>query len=195
MSHIETRFGVPKVLPPPSSRELRGYMTFSCMGLFALLIGLFPGLRPSPHWALPLAVSWLALPVVGLYRFLNRGRREQASTPTASGTRPQVTAYAVVMIGIGIAFWSWARHLEVQSPVILGTLLVIEGLGCVIVSLTDWWRLSHAGVSLGLIAGGVLVPMVGELSVAVPVGGAFMVGSMVSAAVLYWQLCHQPTPV
>jgi len=193
MSHIETSFGVPKALPPLSGRELKGYMTFGCMGLFVLLIGLFPGLRPSPEWALPFAASWLALPVVGLYRFLTRSRREQASTPAASGTRPQVTAYAIVMIGVGIAFFFWARHLNVPSPVILGTLLIIEGLGGVIVSLTDWWRLSHAGVSLGLIAGGVLLPLVGELSVAVPVGGAFMVGSMVSAAILYCQLRHQST--
>ena len=193
MSHIETRFGVPKALPPLSIRELRGYMTFGCMGLFVLLIGLFPGLRPSPQWALPLAASWLALPVVGLYRFLTRSRREQAPTPAASGTRPQVAAYAIVMIGVGIAFFFWARHLEIPPPVILGTLLIIEGLGGVIVALTDWWRLSQAGMSLGLITGGFLLPLVGKLSVAVPVGGAFLVGSMVSAAVLYWQLRHQPT--
>jgi hypothetical protein len=65
---------------------------------------------------------------------------------------------------------------------------LIEGLGAAIVSLTEWWRLSHIGLSLGLMAGGFLLPLVEKTLMAVPVGGAFLLGSLVSAAILYWQV-------
>jgi hypothetical protein len=94
------------------------------------------------------------------------------------------------MVAVGFAFYFWAKHLGVSSPVIFGSLLLIEGLGGVIVSLTEWWRLSHIGVSLGLMAAGFLLPFVDKTAVAVPVGGAFLIGSLVSAAILYWQLRH-----
>ena len=64
-----------------------------------------------------------------------------------------------------------------------------------IVSMTEWWRLSHIGLSSGLIAGGFLLPLTGKLSAGVPVGGAFFLGSLLSAGILYWQLHkHETTP-
>jgi len=98
------------------------------------------------------------------------------------------------MVGAGIGFYFWARQLGVSSPVIFGSLLIIEGLGGVIVSLTEWWRLSHLGVSLGLMLGGFLLPFADKTSVAVPVGGALLVGSLLSAAILYCQLRQQEAP-
>src|SRR4030095_3673468 len=92
------------------------------------------------------------------------------------------------MVAVGVGFLLWARHLGIPSPVILGCLLVIEGLGGVIVSLTEWWRLSYIGMSLGLMAGGFCLPFVDRASAAVPVGAAFLLGSLLSAGVLYWQL-------
>jgi hypothetical protein len=41
------------------------------------------------------------------------------------------------MLAAGVGFFIWARQLRVPSPVILGSLLIIEGLGGVIVSLTE----------------------------------------------------------
>jgi hypothetical protein len=105
-----------------------------------------------------------------------------------SGTRTQVGLYTVVMIGVGVGFFVWARHLGVAEPIIFGSLLLIEGLGGLIVSLTEWWRLSHLGVSSGLMAGGFLLPFMDKTSAAVPVGGAFLLGSLLSAGILYWQL-------
>jgi hypothetical protein len=92
------------------------------------------------------------------------------------------------MVTAGVSFFIWARHLGVPSPVIFGSLLIIEGLGGVIVSLTEWWRLSHIGGSLGLMVGGFFLPFVGKVSMGVPVGGAVLVGSLLSSAILYWQL-------
>jgi hypothetical protein len=92
------------------------------------------------------------------------------------------------MIGVGVGYFLWARHLNLPSSVSLATLLIIEGVGGAIVSLTEWWRFSHLGIALGLIVGGFLLPFADASSVAVPVGGAFLVGSLASAAILHWQL-------
>jgi hypothetical protein len=192
MNDIPLTFGLPDTLPAPVRREIGGCFVFAAMGLFVLLIGLFPGIRPPPQMALPLVVCILALPAWGLYRFFARQRRTKVKTPAerAKGTSTQVGIYAVVMVGAGIGFFVWARHLGVPSPIIFGSLLIIEGLGGVIVSLTEWWRLSHIGVSFGLVIGGFLLPLANTVSVGVPVGGAFLLGSLLSAGILSWQFRH-----
>src|SRR5262249_21678268 len=147
-------------LPALGRREIRGCFIFAAMGLFVLLVGLFPGVRPPPHLALPLALCVLVLPAWSLYRFFERQRRTKVKTSAerAKGTSTQVCVFVIAMLAAGIGFFVWARHLGVSSPVVLGSLLIIEGLGGVIVSLTEWWRLSHIGVSLGLMVGGFLLP-------------------------------------
>ena len=138
----------------------------------------------------PFAICCLAVPAWGLLRFLTRKSRADAQKreQRASVTATQVGLYTIVMVGVGVGFFLWARHLGVASSVIFGTLLLIEGLGGVIVSLTEWWRLSHIGLASGLMAGGFLLPFVDKTSVAVPVGAAFLLGSLLSAGILYWQL-------
>lgn len=192
MNPISTTFGIPDTLPPLGRRELRGCFVFAGMGLLVLLIGLFPNLRPPPRMALPLALCWLALPAWGIFRYLTRKQHLDVMIPAerARGTSTQVGLYAVIMVGAGFGFFFWARHLGVSAPVIFGALLLIEGLGGVIVSLTEWWRLSHIGFSSGLMAGGFLLPLVDKTSVAVSAGGMFLLGGLVSAAILYWQLCR-----
>lgn len=141
MRPIPTTFGIPDTLPPLSRRDLRGCLVFGGMGLFVLLLGLFPNLRPPPRAALPLVICWLALPAWGLFRFLKGKSRTdvQRRGKRASGTSTQVGLYTLVMVGVGVGFFLWARHLGVASSVIFGALLLIEGLGGVIVSLTEWW--------------------------------------------------------
>ena len=187
---MPTTFGIPDTLPPLSRRDLRGCFVFGGMGLFVLLLGLFPHLRPSPRLALPLAICWLALPAWGLFRFLTGKSRanHEAREKRANGTRTQVSLFTFIMLGVGFGFFFWAKQLGVASAVIVGSLLVIEGLAGVIVSMTEWWRVSHIGTSSGLMAGGFLLPFVGKLSVGVPVGGAFFLGSLLSAGILYWQV-------
>jgi len=137
-----------------------------------------------------LPLCYLVLAGWGLFRFLKRKPTIAVAKPEkrTTGTSIQVGIFTVVMIGVGFSFFFWARHLGVASPVIFGSLLLIEGLGAAIVSLTEWWRLSHIGLSLGLMAGGFLLPCVAKTSVAIPVGGAFLVGSLLSAGILYWQM-------
>lgn len=190
MKDIPLTFGIPDTLPPLSRRDLRGCFVFGGMGLFVLLLGLFPNLRPPPHAALPLALCWLALPAWGLFRFLTRkpGTEIQKREKRRSGTSTQVGLFALIMMSVGVGFFVWARHLGVASPVIFGSLLLIEGLAGVIVSLTEWWRLSHIGLSSGLMIGGFFLPLVDKTSVGVPVGGAFLLGSLLSAWILYWQV-------
>lgn len=190
MNDNSFRFGFPNTLPPLGRRELRGTLVFAGMGLFVLLVGLFPDLRPPPSAALPLALCWLALPAWGIFKFLTRtpSTAQQKSDLPTSGTRTQVGLFTIFMVGVGVGYFFWARRLGVSPPIIFGSLLLIEGLGGVIVSLTEWWRLSHLGVSMGLVAGGFLLPLMNTTSVAVPVGGAFMIGSFVSTGILYWQM-------
>jgi hypothetical protein len=192
MNDIPITFGIPNTLPPLTRRELRGCCVFGGMGLFVLLVGLFPHFRPPPRFALPIALCLLALPAWGLFRFLTRKPRTavEAQEKRTSGTSTQVGLFSLIMVAVGVAFFLWARHLGVASPVIFGSLLLIEGLGGIIVSLTEWWRLSHIGISSGLVAGGFLLPFVDKASVAIPVGGAFLLGSLLSAAILSWQLHH-----
>ena len=161
MKPIPTTFGLPDTLPPLKRHDLQSFFVFGGMGLFVLLLGLFPNLRPPPRAALPLAICWLALPVWGASRFLKGKPRAER----VSGTSTQVGFYTLVMVGVGVGFFLWARRFGVASPVILGTLLLIEGLGGAIVSLTEWWRLSHIGLSSGLMAGGFCLPLAGKLSI------------------------------
>ena len=194
MTDARTQFVIPNTLPPLGGRELRACFVFAGMGLFVLLVGLFPHLRPPPRTALPLALCCLAFPVWGLLKFITRkpATGAQAGEDRTHGTSTQVRLFAAMMVGIGVGFYFWTKHLGVVPPVILGSLLIIEGLGGMIVSLTEWWRLSHLGVSSGLVAGGFLLPFAGDISVAVPVGGTFLLGSLISAGILYWQLRYPP---
>src|SRR5687768_8761135 len=120
MNPIPTTFGIPNTLPPLSRRDLRGCFVFGGMGLFVLLLGLFPSLRPPPRMALPLALCWLALPAWALSRYLTRRQGTHVKKPAERphGTGPQVGLYAVIMVGVGVGFFLWARHLGVASSVI-----------------------------------------------------------------------------
>src|SRR5439155_14344468 len=122
------------------------------MGLMVLMLGLFPSLRPPPRAAVLLPLCYLVLAGWGLFRFLKRKPSIAVAKPEkrTAGTTVQVGIFTVIMVGVGFSFFVWARHLGVALPVIFGSLLLIEGLGAAIVSLTEWWRLSHIGLSLGL---------------------------------------------
>ncbi len=187
---MPTTFGIPNTLAPLARGDLRSCFVFGGIGLFVLLLGLFPILRPPPRTAVLLPLGYLVLAGWGLFRSLERKPRGAVPkiAERTSGTSMQVGIFTAFMLAVGFSFFFWARHLGVESPVIFGSLLVIEGLGAAIVSLTEWWRLSHMGLSLGLMAGGFLLPLMSGISAGVPVGGAFLVGSLLSGGILYWQV-------
>src|SRR5687768_4343532 len=107
MSDMPAQFGIPNTLSPLGMRDLRACFVFAGMGLFVLVVGLFPGLRPPPWMALPLALCWLALPAWGLFRFFTRKSRDlvPARERHAHGTRTQVRLFAVTMVGVGVGFY------------------------------------------------------------------------------------------
>jgi len=179
MKNIQTTLGIPDTLPPSGYGELRVPFWFGGIGFLLLLLGLF-------HNAIFLRaalICWLALPIFGLFRQF--GDKPRASKRQASA---QVWIYTFLVVGFGVGFSCWARHLGLAWPVVIGSLFVIEGLAGAIASLTEWWRLSLFGHATGLMICGFLIPFVDKGRAGVLVGAAVLFGSLLSAGILYWQI-------
>jgi len=102
----------------------------------------------------------------------------------------QVRLYTFIVVGFGVGFTFWAWQLGLSWRVVIGGLFLIESLPSIIVSFTEWWRLSTIGLSAGLMFCGFSFPLVEESKVFVIVGAAVCIGSLLSAAILYWQLSY-----
>jgi hypothetical protein len=100
----------------------------------------------------------------------------------------QVRFYTLIVFGFGVGFAFWARQLGLSWPVIIGALFFIEALPSLIVSLTEWWRLSTIGITLGLMACGFGFPFAKGSGLGILLGGSILMGSLVSAGILYWQV-------
>src|SRR5207237_614276 len=173
MKDIRDTFGIPDTLPPLGYGELRGCFWFGGIGFLLLLLGFF-------HNAIPFRVAlvcWLVLPFLGF--FTSRTSKKPASA--------QVWIYTLLVVGFGVGFTFWARGLELAWPVVIGALFLIEGLAGAIASLTEWWRLSLMGHSIGLMICGVGIPFVDQAKAGILVGGGVLFGSLLSAGILYWQ--------
>jgi len=99
----------------------------------------------------------------------------------------QVNLYVLIVVGFGVGFTLWARHLGLPWPIVIGALFMMEALPSAIASLTDWCRLSTVGFSTGLMICGFGFPFVNENRIFVLVGGSVLFGSLLSAGILYWQ--------
>ena len=175
-------FGLPDSLPPLSYHELRTPVWFGGVGFLLLLLSLFRN-------AVPLRVllaCWLVLPFLGIFAGKNGSRK--------SPVKVQVWIYTCLIVGFGIGFTQWARHLGLAWPVVIGALFLIEGLAAAIASLTEWWRLSLLGHSIGLMICGAGIPFVDKTRAGVLVGAAVMFGSLMSASILCWQLRRSQAP-
>ena len=136
-----------------------------------------------------LLVFWLTLPAWGLFRLFARKPPADGQKRTSTqGTRVQLALYTLIVVGFGVGFTFWARHLGLSWRVVLGALLVIEALPAVVVALTEWWRLSMLGHSVGLMICGFGLPLVDQSSVVVLVGTAVFLGNLLSAGILYGQV-------
>jgi hypothetical protein len=184
MKDRQTTFGIPDTLPPLSLREVRGFLWLGFTGFLLLTLALFPNLVPSPWGGFLVLACWLALPARGLFSQL-AGKPRTAAQKRMSA---QVRLYTLIVVGFGVGFTLWARHLGLSWPVVIGILFLIEALPSVIVSLTEWWRLSTVGLSVGLMICGFGFPVVDKSWTFVLVGGAVLLGSFLSAGILYWQV-------
>ena len=182
MQEIPMTLGLPDTLPPLGYDELRGPRWFGGFGLLLLLTGFF-------HNALPFRVAlacWLVMPLLGFFR-----RKKE---PSRGPLKVQVWIYTCLVVGFGIGFTQWARHLGLAWPIVIGALFLIEGLAGAIASLTEWWRLSLLGHSVGLMICGAGIPFIDNARAGILVGAAVLFGSLLSAAILCWQLRRLAAP-
>jgi hypothetical protein len=129
-------------------------------------------------------VCWLVLPVKGLFKPSARKLRTDGQKSTSA----QVRLYTIIVVGFGVIFTLWARRLGLSWPIVIGTLFFIEALPSVIVSLTEWWRLSTIGFSVGLMICGLGLPFMHGSNLGILFGGAVFLGGLLAAGILYWQL-------
>jgi sulfite exporter TauE/SafE len=129
-------------------------------------------------------VCWLVLPARGFISQSSRKTRTEAQKRQGGGA----TLYTIIMVCFGVGFTYWARHLGLTWKVVIGVLFLIEALPSVIVSLTEWWRLSTVGLAIGLMICGFGFPLVAEKRTFVLVGGAVFFGGLLSAGILYFQV-------
>jgi hypothetical protein len=181
---MRTQFGIPDSLPPLNLRDVWGRLWLGLTGLLLLVLSLFPNLVPPPWGSALVLVCWLVLPVRGLMNQSARKSRTDAQKRMSN----QVSLYTLIVVGFGIGFTLWARHLGLPWPVVIGVLFMMEALPSAIVSLTEWWRLSTVGFSTGLMICGFGFPLVNENRMFVLVGGSVFLGSLLSAGILYWQV-------
>jgi hypothetical protein len=179
-----TTFGIPDTLPPLGLHEVFAFLWLGFTGLLLLTLALFPHFFPFPWGGLLVLVCWLALPVSGLIRRCVR----KAPTDGPKRISAQIRLYTLIVVSFGVGFTLWARHLGLPWPVVIGALFFIEALPSLIVSVTEWWRLSTIGLSAGLMSFGFGFPFVDESRTFVLLGGAVFMGSLLSAGILYWQL-------
>jgi hypothetical protein len=189
MKNLIMKLGIPDTLPPLSFRELMGYLWFGVIGLLLLTLGIFPHSVAVRWLVVFLLVCWLVVPARGYFR-------RSASDMQAEGRKAmsaQIRLYTFVVVAFSIGFAFWARHLGLAWPVIIGALFAIDAFANMIASLTEWWRLSMFGHSLGLMACGFAFPFVDKGKWAILLGGTVLVGSMSAAAILYYQVRHHET--
>jgi hypothetical protein len=186
MKDPRNTFGIPDTLPPLGFREVKNWLWLGFTGLLLLALGFFPHLIPPPWGGLVVLVCWLALPVRGLFV-------RKTVTDNQKRMSAQVRLYTLIVVGFGVGFTIWARHLGLSWPIIIGTLFFVEALPSLIVSLTEWWRLSTVGLSFGLIVCGLGFPFAHGSRMGVLLGASIFIGSMLSAGILYWQVRRHET--
>ena len=181
MKDPRNTFGIPDTLPPLGLREVWNWLWLGFTGLLILTLGFFPHLIPPPWGACLVLGCWLALPVGSFFR-------HKPTTGVQKRMSAQIRLYALIVVSFGVGFTLWGRQLGLSWPVIIGALFFIEALPSLIVSLTEWWRLSTVGLSSGLVVCGLGFPFAHGSSMGVLLGGSVFLGSILAAAILYWQV-------
>jgi hypothetical protein len=174
----------PNTLRPRGLGDVWAWLWLGFTGLLLVTLSLFPNLVAPPWGSVLVLVCWLVLPVRG---FINQSVRKSL-TEAQKRQKSEAALYAIIMVCFGIGFTFWARHLGLTWKVVIGVLFLIEALPSMVVSLTEWWRLSMVGLAIGLMICGFGFPLVAERGTFVLVGGAIFFGGLLSAGILYWQV-------
>ncbi len=170
-------FGMPDTLPPRNLRDLRGYLWFGGNGLLLCLLGAFSKL-PIGQWIVAaLLVGWVILPL----RELLRRRPRQAMNA-------QYRNCVIVVLVFCFGFAIWGRCLGLPWLAVLGGLFVIDAFANALAAVTEWWRLPLVGHAIGLGTCGFAFPFIDQSMLGVLLGVSLLLGSLTSAAVLYWQV-------
>lgn len=181
MKDIANTFGISNTLPPLGVREVGNWLWLGFTGLLILTLGLFPHLIPQPWGSCLVLACWLGLPFRNILS-------SKATTEHRKRMGAQVRLYTLIVVGFGVGFTFWARQLGLSWGIVIGALFFIEALPSVIVSLTEWWRLSTVGLSCVLLVCGIGFPFAHGRSMGVLLGASVFCGSILAAGILYWQV-------
>jgi hypothetical protein len=177
MNDSRSKFGIPDTMPPRTLQDLRGYLWFGGTGLLLCLLVAVSHL-PAGQWILAALLGcWALLPA----REIMRRRERQAMNVQY---RNCVIVVLVFCIGFGI----WARCLGLSWVAVLGGMFLVDAFANALAAVTEYWRLSLVGHAIGLAACGFAFPFVDASMLGVLLGIALLLGSSISAAVLYCQV-------
>jgi hypothetical protein len=183
MTSATRRPVLPSNLPPLGFHEIRAYLWFGVAGLLVLLLGVL-GRVTAIRWAIVfLLACWLVVAARGLFR-----RSAPSPGMEQKAVNTQVRLFYLVVAAFLVGFAFWGRRLGLSWSVVIGALLLIDAFANMIASLTDYWRLSMFGHSIGLMICGFAFPFVEKSKWPVLLGGSLLVGSLLAAAILYWQV-------
>jgi hypothetical protein len=177
------QLGIPNTLPPSTRRDLKGYLWFGVIGLLLLTLGILPNLAAVRWGVLVALLCWFALPA--------RGWLRRSPNPHSEGRKSlstQIMLCTFVVVGFSIGFALWARQLGLAWPIVIGAVFLIDAFANIIASLTEWWRLSMFGHSIGLMILGFGFPFVNKNAWTVLLGGSVLAGSLLATGILYWQI-------
>ena len=177
---IKTRatFGMPNTLPALNHAVVLARLWLAFCGVLLVAISFFQTALPGKLGPALFIGCWLALPARDL---LQRRKAKPRSEPD-----PRLRVYLMAIFVFSACIVLWGRKLGLSWPVVLSLLLLVEALSSFIVSLTEWWRLSTIGLSIALMVCGLGLPFVSEPGILF--GAAIFTGSVISAAILSWQI-------
>jgi hypothetical protein len=182
MPEARMTFGMPNTLPPLGKPHVLGALWLAFCGLVLFTIPFFPTIFPGKWGAILWVACWLALPARGFLQRLRHGSDKK----TKKQVEPRVWLYAIGLLAFSLGLVLWARKLGLSWPMTCGLVILVEALASFFVSLTEWWRLSHAGLSIALAICGFGFPFVADIRILF--GAAVFFGSLLSAGILRWQI-------
>lgn len=178
MSDLPLRLGIPDTQPPRTFGELRAYAWFGGIGLLLCLLGVFSQIVVARWLIVGLMAGWV---LVGA-----RELRKPRTMDRTTGVLYRNCVGVVLAFCAGYSIWAWQLGLPWQA--VVGGLLLIDAFANSLAAVTEWWRLSLIGHAAGLAICGFGFPFVEPMKLGLLMGASLLLGSSLSAAILYWQV-------